>query len=100
DIAEVIRAFTNNNEATKKRKREDNLRTWKWSDVIDVDDLSDNLKPTDVPKTEETTVAFENNNINGKTKLCHLFYKDESDQEEDIDEVESDQEEDLDDGWV
>ncbi|GKB05429.1 DNA helicase PIF1, ATP-dependent [Tanacetum coccineum] len=39
DIAKVIRALANNNEATKKRKREDNLRTWKWSDVIDVDDL-------------------------------------------------------------
>ncbi|GJW78093.1 reverse transcriptase domain-containing protein [Tanacetum coccineum] len=39
DIAKVIRALANNNKATKKRKREDNLRTWKWSDVIDVDDL-------------------------------------------------------------
>nr|GEW98486.1 reverse transcriptase domain-containing protein [Tanacetum cinerariifolium] len=130
DIAKVIRAFTNNNEATKKCKREDNLRTWKWSDVIDVDDLPDNVEPTNVPKTEETTVAFKNNNvtnltlkeheiddedistvpfkrkkkdqikITGKTKLCHVFYKDESDQEEDIDEDESDPEEDLDDGCV
>ncbi|GKG40778.1 hypothetical protein Tco_0469990, partial [Tanacetum coccineum] len=55
DIAEVIRAFANDNEATKKRKREDNLRTWKWSDVIDVDALPDNVEPANVPKPEETT---------------------------------------------
>ncbi|GJZ16894.1 hypothetical protein Tco_0553017 [Tanacetum coccineum] len=83
-----------------------------------IDDLSDNVKPANVPKTEETTaeqhvVASENNNvtnltlrehkkdqikITGRTKLCRVFYEDESDQEEDIDEDESDQEEDLDDG--
>ncbi|GKB74512.1 hypothetical protein Tco_0935924, partial [Tanacetum coccineum] len=112
-IAEVIHAFANNNEATKKCKREDNLKTWKWSDVID--DLSDNVEPANVPKTEETTteqhvVASENNNvtnltlqehvkfddedipmapfkrkkkdqikITGRTKLCRVFYEDESD---------------------
>ncbi|GKE16454.1 hypothetical protein Tco_1424031 [Tanacetum coccineum] len=126
DIAEVIRAFANNKEATKKRKREDNLRTWKWSDVIDVDNLPDN-----VPKPEETTseqhvVASMNNNvigltlqeheiddediplapfkrkkkdqikITGRTRLCRLFDEDASDHEEDLREDASDQEKDLD----
>ncbi|GJX18091.1 hypothetical protein Tco_0218923 [Tanacetum coccineum] len=76
DIAEVIRAFVNNNEATKKCKREDNLRTWKWSDVVDVDDLSDNVKPVNVPKLEETiaeqhVVASVNNNVTGLTLQEH-----------------------------
>ncbi|GKA57556.1 hypothetical protein Tco_0756744 [Tanacetum coccineum] len=68
DIPEVIRAFANSNEATKKRKREDNLRTWKWSEVIDVDALPNNVEPANVPKTKETTaeqhfVASENKNV-------------------------------------
>ncbi|GJT26978.1 hypothetical protein Tco_0907253 [Tanacetum coccineum] len=75
DIAEVIHAFANNNEATKKCKREDNLRTWKWSDIID--DLLDNVEPANVPKTEETTaeqhvVASENNNVTNLTLQEHL----------------------------
>ncbi|GJT89842.1 hypothetical protein Tco_1078687 [Tanacetum coccineum] len=70
DIPEVIRAFVNNNEATKKHKHEDNLR--KWSEVIDVDALPDNVEPTNVPKTEETTaeqhvVASDNNNVTNLT---------------------------------
>ncbi|GJU79397.1 concanavalin A-like lectin/glucanase domain-containing protein [Tanacetum coccineum] len=65
DIVEIIRAFAINNEATKKRKREDNL--WKWSDVIAVDDLPDEFEPANVPKTKETTtkeqvMVSENNN--------------------------------------
>ncbi|GJR58473.1 hypothetical protein Tco_1500635 [Tanacetum coccineum] len=52
----------------KKRKREDNLRTWKWNEVIDVDALPYKVKPSNVPKTEETTVkphvvASENINV-------------------------------------
>nr|GEV57374.1 hypothetical protein [Tanacetum cinerariifolium] len=143
DNAEVIHAFANNNEASKKRKREHNVRTWKWSDVIDVDDLSNNVEPANVPKPEETTpeqhvVESMNNNVTSLTlqeheiddediplatfkrkkdqikitrraRLCHLFYEDSSDEEEDLnedasdqdlDEDASDQEEYSDDGWV
>ncbi|GKE09721.1 hypothetical protein Tco_1413272 [Tanacetum coccineum] len=96
DIGEVIRDFANNNEATKKLKCEDNLRTWKWSDVINVDALPDNAEPANVPKNEETTVeqyvvASENINVTLDTSRTYS-----SDQEEDVDEDESDQEEDLD----
>ena len=41
DIAEVIR------EATKKRKREHNLKNWKWSNVIDVEKLRDEKQTAD-----------------------------------------------------
>nr|GEW49255.1 hypothetical protein [Tanacetum cinerariifolium] len=68
-IAEMIRVFTINNEATKKRKREDNLRNWKWSDPIVVDNLPDKVEPANVPNIEETTteqhvMVSENNNSN------------------------------------
>nr|GEY20654.1 hypothetical protein [Tanacetum cinerariifolium] len=48
----------------------------KWSDVIDVDDLLDNVEPANVPKTEETTVehhivSFENNNVTSLTLQEH-----------------------------
>ncbi|GKA59496.1 hypothetical protein Tco_0886754 [Tanacetum coccineum] len=56
--------LANNNEVAKQRKREDNLRTWKWNEVIDVDALPDKVEI----KTEETTVepqvvASENINV-------------------------------------
>ncbi|GJT29588.1 hypothetical protein Tco_0909863 [Tanacetum coccineum] len=68
--------FGNNNEATKKQKHEDNLRTWKWSDVIDVDALPEKVEPANVPKTEETTaephvVASENINVINLTLQKH-----------------------------
>nr|GEY72475.1 hypothetical protein [Tanacetum cinerariifolium] len=57
DIIEIIRIFAINNEATKK-KCADNLRnfSWKWSEVIVVDDLPNEIEPGNVPNTEETTV--------------------------------------------
>ncbi|GJZ95549.1 hypothetical protein Tco_0667883 [Tanacetum coccineum] len=109
----------------KKRKREDNLRTWKWNEVIDVDALPDKVEQSNVPKPEEITVeprvvASENISVinltlqesdilmapfKGKkkdqikktvrTRLCPLFDVESIDQEEDLDEDSSDQEEDL-----
>ncbi|GKC58599.1 hypothetical protein Tco_1086197 [Tanacetum coccineum] len=120
DIAEVIRAFVNNNEATKKRKHEDNLI--KWSDVIDVDALPDNVtsennnvtnltpQEPDIPMVPFKRKKKDQIKITERTRLCRLFNEDSSDQEEDLDEDVSDQEEDLDeedndqedsdDGWV
>ena len=37
----------------KKRKREANLKKWKWTEVIDVDDLPDHDEP--VPNTGNVT---------------------------------------------
>ncbi|GKE73737.1 hypothetical protein Tco_1535778, partial [Tanacetum coccineum] len=56
--------LANNNEVAKQRKCEDNLRTWKWNEVIDVDALPDKVEI----KTEETTVepqvvVYENINV-------------------------------------
>ncbi|GJV98152.1 hypothetical protein Tco_1553404, partial [Tanacetum coccineum] len=109
----------------KKRKREDNLRTWKWTEVIDVDALLDKVEPSNVPKPEETivephVVASENISVINLTlqesdipmapfkrkkkdqikitvriRLCPLFDVELSDQEEDFDKDSSDQEEDL-----
>nr|GEY90072.1 hypothetical protein [Tanacetum cinerariifolium] len=96
----------------KKGKRENNLRTWKWNEVIDVDSLPDQVEPSNVPKpktVEPNVLAYENIpmtpfkrkkkdqiKITGTTRLCRLFDEDSSDQEEDLDEDSSDQEEDLD----
>ncbi|GKB05982.1 putative DNA helicase, partial [Tanacetum coccineum] len=51
--------------ATKKRRRENNLRNWKWNEVIDVDALPDKLEPakTEETKVEQHVVASENNNV-------------------------------------
>nr|GEV01342.1 hypothetical protein [Tanacetum cinerariifolium] len=60
-LAEIILAMmvnkNNNNQQTQKRKCADKLRnfSWKWSEVIIVDDLLDEIKPGNVPNTEETT---------------------------------------------
>nr|GEU80830.1 hypothetical protein [Tanacetum cinerariifolium] len=96
----------------KKQKRKNNLRTWKWNEVIDVDSLPDQVEPSNVPKpktVEPNVLAFEKIimasfkqkkkdqiKITGTTRLCCLFDEDSSDQEEDLDEDSSDQEENLD----
>ncbi|GKF52164.1 hypothetical protein Tco_0148631, partial [Tanacetum coccineum] len=51
--------------ATKKRRRENNLRNWKWNEVIDVDVLPDKLEPAKIEETkvEQHVVASENNNV-------------------------------------
>ncbi|GJU80499.1 hypothetical protein Tco_1282864 [Tanacetum coccineum] len=85
--------LANNNEVAKQRKREDNLRTWKWNEVIDVDALPDKVEI----KTEETTVepqvvASENINVinltlqesqktdNDEIRMANLFKRRKKDQ--------------------
>ncbi|PWA66417.1 concanavalin A-like lectin/glucanase domain-containing protein [Artemisia annua] len=70
DLAEIIHAMMENNnnyqdiaeiirEATKKRKREHNLKNWNWSDVIDVDELPDEKQTADEDKTDDKTIVQE-----------------------------------------
>ena len=46
-----------NNETEKKRKREENLKNGKWSELIVVDDLPDQLEPANVANVPITTNA-------------------------------------------
>ncbi|GJV59159.1 hypothetical protein Tco_1465259 [Tanacetum coccineum] len=120
--------LANLDEDSKKRKREENLRTWKWNEVIHVDALldkveikNDETKPQVVASDEDSTDQEEDLHEASSDNEEDL-YEDSSDQEEFYDEDssdleeylglfdETDQEEDLgeddtdqddsDDGWV
>ncbi|GJU06530.1 hypothetical protein Tco_1122960 [Tanacetum coccineum] len=76
--------LANLNKDSKKRKREENLRTWKWNEVIDVDAIPDKVEI----KTEEITprvVSSDEDSTNQEE------YKLQTDQEEDLGEDDTDQ---------
>nr|GEU60734.1 hypothetical protein [Tanacetum cinerariifolium] len=59
--------LANLDEDSKKRKREENLRTWKWNEIIDVDALPDKVeikndetRPQVVASDEDSTYQEEN----------------------------------------
>ncbi|GJT52168.1 hypothetical protein Tco_0978325 [Tanacetum coccineum] len=80
---EIGKGLPNNfvNETTialKKRKREENLKNWKWEDVIVIDDV-------DVPnKVAETDTIWKQGNMGLPETGCIVF-----DVEEDEDEAEN-----------
>nr|GEZ35137.1 retrotransposon protein, putative, Ty1-copia subclass [Tanacetum cinerariifolium] len=91
--------LANLNEDSKKRKCKENLRTWKWNEVIDVDAIPGKV----AIKTEETTpqlVASDEDLIDQEEDLHEAssdiekeLYEESSDQEEFYDEDSSDLEE-------
>ncbi|GKA21862.1 hypothetical protein Tco_0707824 [Tanacetum coccineum] len=91
--------LANLNEDLKKRKREENLRTWKWNEVIDVDAIPDKdeikaeeTTPQVVPSDEDSTDQEEDLH-EASSDIEKELYEESSDQEEFYDEDSSDLEE-------
>ncbi|GKD71111.1 hypothetical protein Tco_1325201 [Tanacetum coccineum] len=89
--------LANIDEDSKKRKREENLRTWKWNEVIDVDALPDKVEIKN-DETRPQVVASDEDSTDQDLHEASSdneedLYEDSSDQEEFYDEDSSDLEE-------
>nr|GEY32839.1 hypothetical protein [Tanacetum cinerariifolium]GEY77772.1 hypothetical protein [Tanacetum cinerariifolium] len=84
--------LANLDEDSKKKKREENLRTWKSNEVIDVDALPDKVEIKNDERRPQV-VAYDKDSIDHEEELHEALcdneedlYEDSSDQEEFYDE--------------